>query len=231
MKYRGFNLVYTFEEKLSGMNPRNHVWGQFPGYTCQVFSETDDGMDRPLDTFHLILGDPLRSLDQDELEEWMVREADKSIDNWHRAEAEDKVERKNELIGRLVCYLGESEQGRDLYNTLHDEIGMTDNEIHECGFDSLAEYFDRPAYAQTIAEWLIRTGTENTSSGNWIIGFDEVTERFGVDLSTDDELLDAVSDCLNRSEAILDFYTDNEEFDINFGLRYCPFAEDLDLNM
>ena len=63
MKYRGFNLVYTFEEKLSGMNPRNHVWGQFPGYTCQVFSESDDGMDRPLDTFHLILGDPLRSLD------------------------------------------------------------------------------------------------------------------------------------------------------------------------
>lgn len=83
----------------------------------------------------------------------------------------------------------------------------------------------------TFAEWLIKTGTEFTSSGNWIIGFDEIAEHFGVDLSTDDELLDAVSDCLNRSEAILDFYTDNEEFDMNFGLRYCPFAEDLDLNM
>lgn len=231
MKYRGFNLVYTFEEKLSGMNPRNHVWGQFPGYTCQVFSESDDGMDRPLDTFHLILGDPLRSLDQDELEEWMVREADKSIDNWHRAEAEDKVEQINELLGRLIHIVGEDLTEAELYDVLHNGVSMTDEEIREAGRSDLSGFFDRPAYAQTIAEWLIKTGTEFTSSGNWIIGFDEVAEHFGVDLSTDDELLDAVSDCLNRSEAILDFYTDNEEFDINFGLRYCPFAEDLDLNM
>lgn len=231
MKYRGFNLVYTFEEKLSGMNPRNHVWGQFPGYTCQVFSESDDGMDRPLDTFHLILGDPLRSLDQEELEEWMVREADKSIANWHRAEAEDKVERTDELLGRLIHIVGEDLTEAELYDVLHNGVSMTDEEIRGAGCLNLSRFFDRPAYAQTIAEWLIKTGTEFTSSGNWIIGFDEVAEHFGVDLSTDDELLDAVSDCLNRSESILDFYTDNEEFDMNFGLRYCPFAEDLDLNM
>lgn len=231
MKYRGFNLVYTFEEKLSGMNPRNHVWGQFPGYTCQVFSESDDGMDRPLDTFHLILGDPLRSLDQDELEEWMARETDKSIDNWHRAEAEDKVERNNELIGRLIHIVGEELTEAELYDVLHNGINMTDEEIREAGCSHLSRFFDRPAYAQTIAEWLIKTGTENTSSGNWIIGFDEVAERFGVDLSTDNELLDAISDCLNQSESILDLYTDDEEFDMNFGLRYCPYAEDLDMNM
>ena len=77
-------------------------------------------------------------------------------------EAVTTAERKNDLVGRLVSFLGESEQGAMLYDTLHEQIGMTDDEIRECGFRSLSEYFDKPSYAQTIAEWLVKVGTENT---------------------------------------------------------------------
>ncbi len=53
----------------------------------------------------------------------------------------DSNERYKDLCGRLVCWLGESEEGAELYATLHTAIGMTDDEICEIGFTSLAPYF------------------------------------------------------------------------------------------
>lgn len=53
----------------------------------------------------------------------------------------DFNERYKDLCGRLVCWLGESEEGAELYATLHTIIGMTDDEICEIGFTSLAPYF------------------------------------------------------------------------------------------
>ncbi|MBR2434025.1 MAG: hypothetical protein IKB22_00995 [Lentisphaeria bacterium] len=50
-------------------------------------------------------------------------------------------ERYKDLCGRLVCWLGETEEGAELYDTLHTEIGMTDDEVSELGFTSLASYF------------------------------------------------------------------------------------------
>ncbi len=53
---------------------------------------------------------------------------------------EPKNDRYEDLCGRLAGWLNESEVGADLYDTLHREIGMTDEEICEIGFSSLMEY-------------------------------------------------------------------------------------------
>lgn len=45
------------------------------------------------------------------------------------------------LLAKAVCYIGEEECGEELYDTLHSEIGMTDDEIEQIGFSSLSEYF------------------------------------------------------------------------------------------
>lgn len=50
-------------------------------------------------------------------------------------------DRWKNLLGKAVCYIGESEYGEELYDTLHNEIGMTDEEIENIGFTSLSEYF------------------------------------------------------------------------------------------
>lgn len=110
--------------------------------------------------------------------------------------------------------------------TLHEQIGMTDDEIRECGFRSLSEYFDKPSYAQTIAEWLVKVGTENTTSCNMIIGFEKVNERYGVNLYEDEFLCDEIVEQLYRHEAILDVVTDENTFDMNFGYLYCPYGEE-----
>ena len=83
-----------------------------------------------------------------------------------------------------------------------------------------------PSYAQTIAEWLVKVGTENTTSCNMIIGFEKVNERYGVNLYEDEFLCDEIVEQLYRHEAILDVVTDENTFDMNFGYLYCPYAEE-----
>lgn len=55
----------------------------------------------------------------------------------------EQMNRWQTLLGKAVCYIGESESGEDLYDTLHNEIGMSNEEITEIGFTSLSEYFER----------------------------------------------------------------------------------------
>ena len=52
-------------------------------------------------------------------------------------------ERIKNLFGKSLCYIGESENGEELYDTFHNEFGMSDEEISAMGFDSLSEFFDR----------------------------------------------------------------------------------------
>jgi hypothetical protein len=136
------------------------------------------------------------------------------------------AERKNHLIGRLVSWILEEESGAQLYKTLSEYIGMTDEEIRACGFQSLARYFDRDRYAQTIAEYMIFVGTDNTMTGSWRFTFDEISERFGVWLSEDDMMVDMIVEELNRRKDILSevgVYCD--EFDLTFYLNCCPFVD------
>ena len=59
------------------------------------------------------------------------------------------------MLGRAVCFLGEFQSGEELYDTLTDQIGLTDDEIREIGFKSLAPFFNRDYYGkQAIANKL-----------------------------------------------------------------------------
>lgn len=51
--------------------------------------------------------------------------------------------RKDELFNAALEWIAESAANdEELYRTLSETIGMTDDEIHECGFDYLGEYMD-----------------------------------------------------------------------------------------
>lgn len=52
-------------------------------------------------------------------------------------------DRWKHLLEKAVCYIGEYESGENLYDSLHNEIGMSDEEIKEIGFTSLSGYFGR----------------------------------------------------------------------------------------
>lgn len=50
--------------------------------------------------------------------------------------------RWEQLLSKAVCYIGESEREWELYDTLHKEIGMSNDEIKRIGFASLSDYFE-----------------------------------------------------------------------------------------
>ena len=136
----------------------------------------------------------------------------------------NKKSRLADMLGRAVCFLGEFQSGEELYDTLSDQIGLTDDEIREIGFKSLVPFFNRDYYAQTIAEYLIDEGTDKTHSGNYHFSFAEVNERFGTSLPGDKEMLDKIVSSLD-SEIVADVDA-TEDFDLTFYLDYCPYAED-----
>ncbi len=51
-------------------------------------------------------------------------------------------ERMEYLLNRALDWLGECENGADLYETLKTKVGMTDEEIADAGFDTLSEFFN-----------------------------------------------------------------------------------------
>lgn len=79
------------------------------------------------------------------------------------------------------------------------------------------------ADAKEIAEQLIRTGMENTTTGNWIISFEEINERYGTSLPADQELLNGISRQLyDRSDSVADFCISEEGVDLDFYYGQCP---------
>lgn len=79
------------------------------------------------------------------------------------------------------------------------------------------------ADAKEIAVQLIRSGMENTTTGNWIFSFEEINERFGTDLPADGKLLDAISHHLyDQSDSVADFCISEEGVDLDFYYGQCP---------
>ena len=90
--------------------------------------------------------------------------------------------------------------------------------------------------AEKIADYMVETGINNTSSGNYFFRYDGINQDFGCYLPKDYRLLDKIVNKVYEKYgvAICDlYYSDNpnDGFDFTFYLEYCPNAEDDDDNM
>ena len=222
MRYRGFIITSQFkrwtEERTDGAAE------ECSGFCCQVYNGSDDLYENMLDEFKLEVSRDIENMSDEELNRGIIGYIDEHYERLNEAVSDAISNRNADLLGRLICYIGENEYGRTLYNTLSDKIGMTDDEIQQAGFTSLAPYFDKEAYAQTIAEYLIDEGTASTYSGNYCFDYTEINERFGVALPVDDELLDMIVDSLDK-DIVADVVT-GKDMDIMFYTKYCPNVED-----
>lgn len=64
----------------------------------------------------------------------------KLMDVEHRYEIEN--DKAQLYMKNILVWLDEHFDGEELYNILADKIHMTDEDISNCGFDSLSEYFE-----------------------------------------------------------------------------------------
>lgn len=87
--------------------------------------------------------------------------------------------------------------------------------------------------AQEIAKYIVETGTKETTTGNYIFEFDEINERFGVNIPDDENLYYDIIDALYEYADMIGEIEDplkRRAFDIVFYLENCPNAEDFNDN-
>ena len=224
MKYRGFNIRTVDAIDLLRYNAAEEINERCHGVYCEVYNVTDDGLTERLDDFTLAEGYEIPECSSAEIEKAISDYVDEHIIPMEYYRADALADRRNHLIGRLVSWIGEEQQGRELYDTLSAYIGMTDEEICSCGFKSLVPYFDQDEYAQTIADEMIRIGTDNTTDGGWIFLYEYIGEKFGVDLDTNHTMLDKICRELSANEDIVTSVdVHNRGFEITFNAGYCPY--------
>lgn len=225
MRYRGFEITSCPDSGVERYNSAESRDEICEGFFCEIYPAGDDQYANRLDTFCLAEGYEIPDTSDAALTAGIIKYVDENYYGLLESKNEVKQKRTEELVGRLVCWLGESESGAELYNTLSEAIGMTDEEIREVGFQSLAPFFDREQYAQTIADWLIEDGTESTISGRWIVPYGNIGNRFGVNLQTDADLRNMVSRHLyDSSDIVADFCMGQDKVTLDFFYSHCPYV-------
>lgn len=132
--------------------------------------------------------------------------------------------RKDELIGRMVEWLGEYERGQALYDLLHTTIGMSDDEIREVGITSLSEYFEKPLDAEMLKKlvnYCVNEGTEHSEDGNWAISYNELYYHFDVDVNDTNGNGKALVEELKKRDEIAELIMTEDCIEITFHLQYC----------
>ena len=226
MQYRGFNIFTSVPTVIERWSKITRTMEPHIGVHCEIYDVHDTDHAECLDTFQLLIDQDIPNLHEESIEKAIRNHVDSNVMRLDLCRNEVLVERKNALIGELASRLGMTLQADELYDLLSENVGMTDDEIRACGFQSLASHFDRGAYAQTIAEHMIQVGTEYTTTGNWHFDFDTIRARFGVDLTRDAEMVSLIEDALYDKGEILsqiDIY--DNEFDLMFYLNYCPYSD------
>ena len=208
MRYRGFIIDSSVDED---------------EVTCNIFTAEDTKRQFPLDEIRLTLGEDISEQSDHAILPHIIKHMDKNILDLLLLREEARNSILCQSLGRAVCFIGGSQSGEELYDTLKDQLGLSEDQIREIGFESLVPFFDKSSYAQTIAAYMTDEGTEQTESGNYHFSFAEINERFGTSLPGDREMMEHIVSALD-SEIVADADT-AEDFNLTFYLDYCPYAE------
>ena len=226
MEYRGFHIDHSVPTVVDRWNPATRKVEPCVGYQCEVYDVRDRDRNDCLETFPLAVGHELKDISTENVERAIRNHIDEHAMYLDLMRNEVSVERRNFLIGILACRLGVNLEDGELYDLLSENIGMTDDEIRLCGLQRLAPFFDRETYAYTIAKYMIQRGTESTTTGNWHFGFDDLSERFGIDLKNDSQMVELIEQALwDQGEILSQIDIFDDDFDLMFYLNYCPFSD------
>lgn len=149
--------------------------------------------------------------------------------------------RKEALLYRALGYISQIESGFGLYDCLHNGVGMTNAEIEEAGYE-LEEYYQRDTpehlaaassqryitleelerQARKAVEFIIQDGTANTTSGNWILSFDELEKQSGLRAEGKQFFQQLIGNMLCERPEVADLSIEESGFDVTYYLDFCP---------
>ncbi|MFR0839081.1 MAG: hypothetical protein ACLSHA_11145 [Neglectibacter timonensis] len=148
--------------------------------------------------------------------------------------------RKETLLYQALGSISQIESGPGLYDCLHNCVGMTNAEIKEAGYE-LEEYYQSETPEQLAAasgqryitleelerqarkavEFIIQDGTENTTSGNWILPFDGLEQQSGLCVEDASFFQQLIRNMLCERPEAADLSIDENGFDVTCYLDFC----------
>ena len=210
MRYRGFEIVNEPYENEEGT-----------GFYCVIFSTDDKEHKDSIEEFNLEIGDDIRDCSESELKRAIIRFIDENYEDLISEFVGISNKQTYEQFCNAVGWISESICDKEaLYYTLSKVIGMDDKSIVQMGYKNLVQYFDKDAYAETIADYLMDTGMTR-------IEFQDLTRKFGIDLAKDTEMLKKIENTLNKyPEIIAEWDITEQGFDLRFYGLNCPSMDD-----
>ena len=82
------------------------------------------------------------------------------------------------------------------------------------------------AELERAADFIVREGIKHTTSGNWIIGFDELEEQLGLVIRQGNGLYEMLLDKMTRRPEVLDVQMTPGEIDTVYYSHFCPDLEE-----
>lgn len=73
-----------------------------------------------------------------------------------------------------------------------------------------------------IADALVQEGISQTTTGRWSVGFEEIQNRFGLDLSADSDAGRLIVIALKQEEEINELIMTEDHIEMSYHLEYCP---------
>ena len=74
--------------------------------------------------------------------------------------------------------------------------------------------------AREIADVLVREGTSQTTTGRWSVGFEEIQNRFGLDLSADSDAGRLIVIALKQEEEINELIMTEDHIEMSYHLEF-----------
>ena len=76
-----------------------------------------------------------------------------------------------------------------------------------------------------VVNYIVETGTQNTTEGNWIISFDELEKQTGINPEFNDGICSVLADVLHERESVADVELTDSGIDVCYYLDFCPNYE------
>ncbi|MDO4563335.1 MAG: hypothetical protein Q4C12_05825 [Clostridia bacterium] len=141
--YREFNVIVSpdYDEMLDkGVKCEEYV--------CRVYMAADAALENCVYEFNMMPSFEFEEHTKISIETGIINTIDSDYDSIQLNICRDELKRKDTLLANAICHIGEFESGEDLYDTLKNQVKMTDEEISQAGFDSLKEFFGKETESQ-----------------------------------------------------------------------------------
>lgn len=117
-------------------------------YVCSVYMASDTSLENCVYEFNMMPAFEFDEHTKMSIENGIMNTIDSDYDSIQLNICRDELKRKETLLANAICHIGEFESGENLYDTLKNQIKMTDEEISQSGFDSLKEFFESETETQ-----------------------------------------------------------------------------------